>query len=135
MLWNVAGWMGMGIYSMVSHHHDKDGDYCEMEFCYCELSEGETICTCHHPEVQREMSRHGDHHDDSDQIQMDLCYYTTPHTSPDSSTNIITWEKSQTTLVSTKAEVSYFVPLSLTDKNYSFPLSGYPEDLLRPPAA
>lgn len=135
MAWNVAGWVGMGFYTMYTHHHDMVGDYCEMDFCYCEISDGEKICTCHHPEMNRAMNHDETHHSDDAEVHLSHCYFTTPHTTPDASFVLITWDKSLTIIPEFQETEAIFTPQSLTHKNQYPSLPGFPDDLLRPPMA
>jgi len=50
MIWNIAGWLGTGL--VMNHaHHGSDSHTCEIAFCYCETDGDETICTCHHNDL------------------------------------------------------------------------------------
>ncbi|WP_020402589.1 hypothetical protein [Gracilimonas tropica] len=72
MLWNIVGWLGFGLILDHSHKHGE-ANHCEVTFCYCEIGEGETICTCHHGD----MNEHGQHSDDhGSREKNDFCYYS-----------------------------------------------------------
>lgn len=74
MLWNVGGWLATGL--VMNHaHHGSDDSICEVSFCYCETDEGETVCTCHHHDMDRDSEHKSGDHENSG-----TCYFTNSHT-------------------------------------------------------
>ncbi|MCG2586977.1 hypothetical protein [Rhodohalobacter sulfatireducens] len=127
MIWNIAGWLGLGLTMNHSHNQDE-GTHCEISFCYCEVEEGEKTCTCHH----NGMASHGDHHGESS--QSDACYFSSPHSTENSSTEALIalnkiqaacYEK-ESTPVPQKEDMTF----SLFSDH---PLKGTDSDLFRPP--
>jgi hypothetical protein len=130
MLWNVMGWLGTGLILNHTHHHDSKS-LCEISFCYCEIDEGEKICTCHHQD-HHPTNGHGDHVADGHHTSS-TCYFTDT-------------EKPNTTafqlVESTKVMAFYPAcnsqappPYTDTDRFISNEplLEGISADLLRPP--
>lgn len=126
MLWNIVGWLGFGLVLEHSHQKNNEGNHCEVTFCYCEVEEGETTCTCHH----NDMNSHDDHSGNENEI----CYYSASHS--DSTT------ASQALIVIAKFNALYLhsESLSIPIDAYDFQteqethlLSGTVCDLLRPP--
>ncbi len=74
LLWNIVGWLGFGLVLNHAHPHEQ-GAHCEVNFCYCEVEEGETICTCHHNGMNE-----SDHHSSDADQEKSFCYYSKPHT-------------------------------------------------------
>jgi hypothetical protein len=127
MLWNVGGWLATGL--VMNHaHHGSDDSICEISFCYCETDEGETVCTCHH----QDMDRGTDHHS-GDQENPGTCYFTNSDTSHTAASQ----------LVFTNILTAYYFPepapfyrtttTYLTVEPFSHLLPGSSADLLRPP--
>ncbi|MDR9417849.1 hypothetical protein [Gracilimonas sp.] len=126
LLWNIVGWLGFGLVIDHTHKHSKE-HHCEVTFCFCEIEEGETICTCHHNDMNKE-NAHSDDHDN------EFCYFSSSHS--DSNT------ASQSLIVIAKFNALYLssedLP-SLTDmhefnaEKEFMVLSGTVPDLLRPP--
>lgn len=127
MIWNIAGWLGLGL--AMNHSHNQDETvHCEISFCYCEVEEGERICTCHH----NGMASHGDHQ--GEKPQADMCYFSSPHSSDNSTTDAL--------IVLNKIQAAYTfnqiisIPNQKTLSDYLFddaPLEGITSDLFHPP--
>ena len=129
MVWNVFGWVGLQL-SVNLLHHDDDLSYCSKSFCYCEVGDGEDICTCHHHD---EMVT-SDHHPESDSKEMNhFCSYNAPHNVPvAASFSMITHDFH-----------AFFNPAENSEriyKNIDFPspelpseTPGHKESLFRPP--
>lgn len=128
MLWNILGWLGFGL--ILNHsHQEPEKDNCEVTFCYCEVEEGENICTCHH----NDMNSHGEHSEDSTESN-DFCYFTASHSDAGTA--------SQTLIVISKfnAFCLNYESLSIPTDTHQFQaepaahlVPGINHDLLRPP--
>jgi len=59
MLWNIMGWLGLGLVLNHSHEHGE-ANHCEVTFCYCEIEDGQSICTCHHNDMKGTAHHSGD---------------------------------------------------------------------------
>ncbi|MCP9290118.1 hypothetical protein [Gracilimonas sediminicola] len=129
MLWNVAGWLGMG---MLMHHAHTGGaeNHCEVIFCSCEIEDGQKICTCHH----HGMDGAENHHNPENQTED--CYYTAPHSNGSSSTpSLVITAKYNALQNSTETWISP-PGEELSRLMYDEPtFSGITRDLLRPPRA
>lgn len=145
MIWNVAGWLGIGLTSMISHHAHSAEHTCEVTLCYCEVEDGEKICTCHHPELQglahaeHETSQHVDYstHEDGSKNSSShsVCYYASPHTNSSGSIAIAVLDKVQTVLnIETNSDQS-FTPVFTSRSIDNSLLTGHSHALLRPPRA
>ncbi len=64
--WNSFGYIGMMLSSIALHEMQHNDDQCEKMFCYCEVSEGQKICVCHHNDDQ--MMPNYEHHGPMDCI-------------------------------------------------------------------
>lgn len=128
MLWNVGGWLATGL--VLNHsHHESETSVCEISFCYCETDEGETVCTCHHHDMNSG-DEHGTH---SEHESAGVCYFT----------NSQTPNTAASQLVFTKSLTAYYFPDSVpvwsTTTSYlpveplTRLLPGSHTDLLRPP--
>ena len=127
MLWNVAGWLGLGI--LMHHVHSQgEGSHCEVMFCSCEVEDGNKICTCHHNELSgHEQSTDGNHHQEA-------CQYTTTHSNNSSSTPSVVVTTKIMALQYPEDEIIFppkDIPFSISDIEST--LSGVAQDLLRPP--
>lgn len=127
MIWNIAGWLGLGLTINHSHNQDK-GNHCEISFCYCEVEEGESVCMCHHNGV----ASHGDHHGDNSNAE--ICYFTSSHSNDNSTADALIAlnkiqaacsEKSSSPIPPTKDSPYHLYP--------DYTLDGVHSDLLRPP--
>ncbi|MFO7846764.1 MAG: hypothetical protein R6V27_09405 [Balneolaceae bacterium] len=127
MLWNVGGWLATGL--VMNHaHHGSENSVCEISFCYCETDEGETVCTCHHHDMDRSSEHQSTDHENSG-----TCYFTSSHT-PDTAASH---------LVVTNILTAYYFPVPgliytfthtyLPADALSHLLPGNSADLLRPP--
>mgnify|MGYP001627847182 CR=1 FL=1 len=152
MLWNITGWIGMGIISehLVEH---SESEHCEVSFCYCKIVDGEKICTCHHPELHAaKMNKNGDNesekvhsmkasHDHQQDHSSDTtdessyCYYSQSHDFPVQDDNVIVMSDFRSLLLYSK-ELNRDYEFSDYLSNYSFLLNkGFKSGLFRPPAA
>lgn len=137
MLWNISGWLGMGLINAHFGEH-TDGEHCEVTFCYCKVENGDKICTCHHPELHAKGVT--ENHDTMDMSDGDMnlnsyCYYSKSHDSPVQPDAVILITDFHSTLpYFEKQRHSFFVSDYLND--YSCSLSnGFAPNLLRPPSA
>ncbi|WP_349355613.1 hypothetical protein [Gracilimonas sp. BCB1] len=129
MLWNVAGWFGMGILMHHAHSHGAE-NHCEIIFCSCEIEEGQKICTCHH----HGMDGTENHHNTGDQTED--CYYTAPHSNTNSSTpSLVITAKYNALQYQSESWVSPPSEENLQVLTDEVPLKGSTKDLLRPPRA
>lgn len=139
MMWNIAGWMGVGLVSMMGHeHHDEDGTHCEVSFCYCEVEDNQKICTCHHPELHSQQSNSEDvefHISEHTAGELDFCYYTKPHSDRDSDLALIVMDKLNTILAFSSEKYRVEKPFIFNPSPSSEVESGFPGNLLRPPMA
>lgn len=127
MLWNVGGWLATGLVMNHAHHGSEDS-ICEVSFCYCATDEGETVCTCHHHDMDR-----GSEHKSGDNDKSGTCYFTNSHTPNTAASQ----------LVFTNNLTAYYFPIpapAFTPKITKMPvepffplLPGSSADLLRPP--
>lgn len=127
MLWNVGGWLAAGL--VMNHaHHESDASICQISFCYCATDEGETVCTCHHHNMDRGAEHNSGNHQNSG-----TCYFTNSHTPNTTASQ----------LVITKILTAYYFPepaSAYTPKTTQMPfepfsrlLPGSSADLFRPP--
>jgi len=127
MLWNLGGWLATGL--VMNHtHHESEKSFCDISFCYCTTDEGETVCTCHHHDLEGDSEHRSDDHENSG-----TCYFTNNHT-PNTAASQLVFTNNLTAY--------YFpepAPLYRTTTTY-FPakpilnlLPGNDADLLRPP--
>lgn len=129
MLWNIAGWLGIG---MIMHHAHTHGDetHCEIMFCSCTVEDGKKICTCHHHGLNGEASNH------QEDNHMGDCHYTASHSNSTSSTpSLVVTAKYNAMHAPFEDPVIFpnedFI-LSILDESI---ISGIKPDLLRPPRA
>lgn len=135
MLWNVVGWLGTGL--IMNHTHHGDSTHCEISFCYCEIEEGEAICTCHHltQNTSNHLKSHASDqdHDHHQNQPADVCYFTDGHT-PSSSASQLVFE---TKLIGCSPNSSEIFYPSLDAPPYNLLslllLDGSSAKLLRPP--
>lgn len=137
MLWNVAGWLGLGLIDFHVQAHGE-GEHCEVSFCYCEIGDGQKICTCHHPELHVEKhheGQDGDEHDSPDHSSFDseYCYFSSSHNTPYQTDAPIVLVKFNALL----NPVAFCLPVPETNRwkqmNDATPFAGYMHDLFRPP--
>lgn len=130
MLWNVAGWLGTGLVVSLSHTHGETS-YCDVSFCFCEVEDGETVCSCHH-DHKHDSDKHGDLHQ-HDEHNSGTCYFTDSQIPNTTASQLFTL-----------SELTAYYPVdTLTgnpifdDTRYSFQnfplLDGSLNSLLRPP--
>ncbi|MEX2604159.1 MAG: hypothetical protein WD361_08140 [Gracilimonas sp.] len=116
-------------------HSNNEGNHCEVSFCNCEVEEGQSYCTCHHPELHEKENEgmKGNHHENSD-VNADYCFYSSPHPVDDnSSEGLVVFAKFNALCHS---EDFIFQPFEnkpvLNHQNIAL-LPGFEGDLLRPP--
>lgn len=133
MAWNTFGWVGLGLYTMHLHHIEDTGEYCSLDFCYCEVDDAGDICTCHHPEIHAYMA--GADATEGNSSPHSFCFYSPSHHTSDWDMTLITWTKSVTVFLSGKP-----LPPAPSFENlypsasYNL-LAGFRSDVLRPPMA
>lgn len=143
MVWNITGWLGMGLINAHSLNH-SGGEHCEVSFCYCEIEDGEKICTCHHPELHaaKRLNSHsnigidseGNHTPDSAK-DSSYCYYSKSHDSPVQPDAVIAISDFRSLFLYSK-EVNQSYDILDYLNNYSFSLNkGFEPSLFRPPIA
>ncbi|MTI87863.1 MAG: hypothetical protein FH748_07835 [Balneolaceae bacterium] len=135
MIWNVAGWLGMGLLDMHAHSHEK-GEHCEVSFCYCEIENGNKICTCHHPELhaqQNQAPNHPETEPDTSESVHQFCHYTPSHPNPEQSEALISFTSFNTILPPAQVEYMVFTTSEYHNDMDSSLLTGHFIDLLRPP--
>lgn len=96
MCWNIAGWTAIGLGTAYMMHIHEDEHTCEMAFCYCTITEGQKICTCHHKEIHD----HPEFPDSDKHGSLDIetknsgtfCYYTATHSNDTASFQMILWK-------------------------------------------
>lgn len=138
MIWNVGGWVGMSIFNehMLDH---ADGEHCEVAFCYCEIEDGEKICTCHHPELhaKEQSTNHITAHiidADVDILTNKYCTYTKTHTNPVQPDYVIVIPDINTTIPAINAQSSLSVDdAQFTDWTSALTI-GFIPSLFRPPS-
>lgn len=138
MLWNVAGWLGVGLIDLYTQAHTV-GEHCEVSFCYCEIGDGQKICTCHHPELHAEQQHHEeeDEHENNSHNHSstngEICYFSASHNTPSSTEAPIVLVKFNALLNT----LVFCLPVPETNQwkqmNDATPFAGYAHDLLRPP--
>ena len=123
LLWNIVGWLGFGL--VLNHSHSHSGvNHCEVTFCYCEIEEGETICTCHHNSMD------GHSGDSSDEY----CYFTSSHSNANTASQaLIVIAKFQAIHLNADDANLQFSSTSFQLEGVEDELSGIFPDLLRPP--
>lgn len=136
MLWNIFGWLGTGLVVNHMHSHDE-GNYCDISFCSCEVEDGKTYCSCHHPELHQNQSKgdenHSANHMNSEHTN-EFCFYSSPHPVDNNPGDALLAfakfnalvESQETALFSTQSE-------TYLDSHSPFISSGYYAQLLRPP--
>ncbi|WP_340102478.1 hypothetical protein [Rhodohalobacter sp. 8-1] len=127
MLWNVGGWLATGL--VMNHaHHGYDNFICEVSFCYCETDEAETVCTCHHHDMDSASEHQSDDHD-----KPGTCYFTKDHT-PNTTASQLVFTNSLTAYYFPESAPFYRTTMSyLPSEPISTLLTGSLDDLLRPP--
>ena len=127
MIWNIAGWLGTGL--VMNHaHHGRDSHTCEIAFCYCETDGDETICTCHH----NDLNSKNEHKAGSDHTS-GVCYFTDGHT-PQTAASQLTYTSNVTGYYSFDRTPIYTLEFTyLPEEPHKSLLSGISHDLLRPP--
>lgn len=128
LLWNIAGWLGFGL--VLNHSHEQNqGAHCEVNFCFCEVEEGQSICTCHH----HGMNENGHHSADSDQ-QNSFCYFSKPHTSSQTASQALVNISIIHALYLPKADIIILLGMQeYKPEQTIFTPAGIVPDLLRPP--
>lgn len=128
MIWNIAGWLGLGLTMNHTHTQDEEGTFCEISFCYCEVEEGKSVCTCHH----NGLASHGEHHGDSSNAES--CYFTSSHSNENTTSDaLIALNKIQAACSEKSSPPN---PPAKDSPYHSYPdytLDGVYSDLLRPP--
>src|SRR6056297_44156 len=127
MIWNIAGWLGAGL--VLNHaHHGSDSHTCEIAFCYCETEGDETVCSCHH----HDLNNKNEHHTDSDNTG-GACYFTDGHT-PQTAASQLTYTSNVTGYYFFDRTPIYTLKFTyLPEEPHKSILSGISPDLLRPP--
>lgn len=130
MLWNVAGWLGTGL--ILNHaHHDDSISHCEISFCYCEVDEGEKICSCHH-QNHHNKTDHDDHSAEGGHNAA-TCYFSDGQTPNTAAFQLV--ETTKLMAFYSSGDIPLTPPFTTTDPvipNDSL-LEGIAADLLRPP--
>lgn len=60
--WNSFGYIGAMITSLAMHEMHHGEEQCEKMFCYCEVTDGMKICTCHHQNEHYNSEESDEHH-------------------------------------------------------------------------
>lgn len=93
MMWDTFGWFGSNL--LIKHSHaDKGEHYCVVSFCTCKTDSEHSICTCHHPELQKNNAKtSGDGELDTSEVKADseMCYYSKPHPKENKASIIVVW--------------------------------------------
>lgn len=136
MIWNIFGWVGAGLIVNHMHSHDE-GDYCEISFCSCEVADGQSYCTCHHPELHHKNAN--EDHRKSNQpeptpLNNDFCFYSSPHPVDNTQTEALLGSAKFNALF--ESQNAILIPYGAEQYTIDQPnriTSGYSADLLRPP--
>ena len=127
MLWNVGGWLAAGI--VMNHaHYESDTAICEISFCYCATDEGETVCTCHHHNMDRNSEHQSDKHENSG-----TCYFTNSHTPNTAASQLVVTNILTAYYLSEPSSFNRIATTYLPAEPHSLLLPGNFTDLLRPP--
>ncbi len=136
LVWNVGGWLGIGL-ATIHNHHTDGGQHCEVTLCYCEVKGDQKICMCHHPELHAAKDQSGTsdhvnmHH--AQNSEMSFCFYTPPHQDAGQELIVVIWDKLNTIINnSSLLQINPDVSPDWIDPNIDL-LSGYSWDLIRPP--
>lgn len=136
MLWNITGWLGMGLLNVHLLEH-SEGEHCEVSFCYCKVEHGKKICSCHHPELHAaEKGKNLNHEESSSDSTVGMyCYFSKSHDSPVQSDKVIVISDFRSLLLHFKEYTRFTITSDyLTD--YSETLKkGFEPSLFRPPSA
>ena len=129
MLWNVFGWAGLQLtVNMV--HHDDELHYCTKSFCYCEVGEGEQICTCHHHDENEDGTQH---HSNQNNTEHRFCFYQATHTIPlGTSLELITYQF-QAFVAESSLQLYVYHIFDYPFKDIQATPKGFYSNLLRPP--
>ena len=127
MLWNVCGWLVTGV--ILNHaHHESEKSFCDISFCYCATDEGETVCTCHHHDINGNSE-----HQSGDHVNSGICYFTNNHTSNTTASEFV-FTNNLTAYYFPKPTTFYRTTTTyLPAEPISNLLDGSFPDLLRPP--
>jgi hypothetical protein len=130
MLWNVVGWLGTGL--IMNHAHHGDSSHCEISFCFCEIDEGETVCSCHH-QTHDSKNHQKNHTSDGHGQEADACYFTDGHM-PNTAASQLVFETKQIGYNLNSSDATYPTLETSIHSLLSLPLlDGSTFKLLRPP--
>lgn len=140
LLWNIIGWLGVGLIFNHMHTQGHEGDYCEVSFCSCEVKDGNEYCTCHHADLNDFAETHdeGAHSDknSTDHESSDYCFYTSPHPVDNGSTTaLLTFSKFNALFELTDNLLQPLGIVASTLSQNNLLTEGICSDILRPPRA
>lgn len=137
MMWDTFGWFGSNL--LFKHSHAEKGEHhCVVSFCTCKTDSENSICTCHHPELQENNSNAPDdgvREATDDKAGREMCFYSKSHPKENKPSIIVVWTEYQALINADKIDFGTRQQKRRFNQIHNTVTEGFMPEIFEPPQA